>query len=43
MFLFRREMNESVMVNQEKFFPNNYTNRVVHISTALLQSIVNIC
>ena len=40
---FRRERNEPVMVNQAKFFPSNYTNEVVYLLTALLQSIVNIC
>ena len=43
MFAFRRERNEPMMVNQAKFFPSNYTNQVVHLLTALLQSIVNIC
>ena len=43
MLLFRRERNEPMMVNQAKFFPSNYTNRVVHLLTAFLQSIVNIC
>ena len=31
-----------MMANKAKFFPSNYTNRVVHLFTALLQSIVNI-
>ena len=35
--------NEPMMVNKAKCFPSNYTNRVVHLFTALLQSIVNIC
>ena len=43
MFLSRRERNEPMMVNEAKFFPSNYTNQVVYLSTALLQSIVNIC
>ena len=41
MFPFRRERNEPMMVNQAKFFPCIYTDRVVHIFTALVQSIVN--
>ena len=28
------------MANKAKVFPSNYTNRVVHLFTALLQSIV---
>ena len=40
MFFFIREMNEPVMVNQAKLFPSNYTNRVVHLFTALLQSML---
>ena len=43
MFLFRRERNEPMIVNQAKYFPSNYTNQVGHLLTALLQSIVNIC
>ena len=43
MFPFRRERNEPMMVNKTQFFPSNYTNRAVHLFTALLQSIVNIC
>ena len=44
MLPFKRERNEPLMVNrQAKFFPSNYTNRVVHLFTAVLQSIVNIC
>ena len=43
MFFFIREMNEPVMVNQAKLFPSNYTNRVVRLFTALLQSIAHIC
>ena len=43
MFLFGRERNEAVIVNQAKSFPSNYTNRVGHLLTALLQSIVNTC
>ena len=39
MLLFIEEMNEPVMVNQAKFFPSNYTNRVVHLFIALLQSL----
>ena len=39
--IFIRETNEPVMVNQAKLFPSNYTNRVVHLFTALLQSIVH--
>ena len=35
--------NEPMMANKAKFFPSNYTNRVVHLFTALLQIIVNIC
>ena len=35
--------NEPLMTNKAKFFPSNYTNRVVHLFTALLQRIVNIC
>ena len=35
--------NEPMMANKAKIFPSNYTNRVVHLFTALLQSIVNIC
>ena len=41
MFLFRRERNEPMTVNQEKFFPSNYINQVGHLLTALLQSTVN--
>ena len=41
MFFFIREMNEPVMVNQAKLFPSNYANRVVHLFTALLQSIAH--
>ena len=43
MFLSIREMNEPVVVNQAKLFPSYYTNRVVHLFTILLQSIVHIC
>ena len=43
MLLFRREINEPMMVNQAKFFPSNSINRGVHLLTALLQSIVDIC
>ena len=43
MLLFIREMNEPVVVNQAKLFPSYYTNRVVHLFTILLQSIVHIC
>ena len=43
MFLFIREMNEPVMVNQAKLLPSNYTNRVVRLFTALLQGIAHIC
>ena len=35
-------MNEPVMVNQAKLFPSNYTNRVVRLFTALLQSVAHI-
>ena len=35
-------MNEPAMVNQAKLFPSNYTNRVVHLFTALLQGIVHL-
>ena len=37
------EENEPMMANKAKFFSSNYTSRVVHLVTALLQSIVNIC
>ena len=40
---FGRERDEPVMVNQAKFFPSNHTNEIVHLFTALSQSIVNIC
>ena len=43
MFLFRSERNETMIVNEAKSFPTNYTNRVGHLLTALLESIVNIC
>ena len=43
MFLFRRERNDPMMINQAKCFSSNYTNRVVHLFTAFLQSIVNMC
>ena len=38
-----REINEPVMINQAKLPPSIYTNRVVHLFTVLLQSIVHIC
>ena len=40
MFLFIREMNEPVMVNQAKLFPSYYTNRVVHLFTSKYRSYV---
>ena len=43
LFFFIREINEPVVVNQAKLFPSNYTNRIVHLFTALLQGIVHIC
>ena len=43
MFLSIREMNEPGVVNQAKLFPSYYTNRVVHLFTILLQSILHIC
>ena len=39
MFFVIRKITEPMMINQAKLFPSNYTNRVVHLSTALLQSI----
>ena len=40
MFSFRNKRNEPLMVNQAKFFPSNYTNRVVHLFKALLHNLV---
>jgi len=40
---FPREMNEPLMVIQAKLFTSSYTNGVVHVFTALLQSAVHIC
>ena len=42
-FLFTREVNEPVMVNQAKLFLSDYIIRVAHLFTALLQGIVRIC